>query len=190
MATRFFRARPSATPTGHRIGLRLSDVLTNPPTEAVRAGVLLTLDLAAVKPEWAGTVIPFLELPVCGDLVRLQRAGDGRWTLVDQDFASDLESFWVTLEEETEDSMLDLAEDLADEGMPLGSHVALEESDEGSFQRPVGWEIGDPIRWLQYDRGFEAADYCGSVSSDYYFGTVHAFWFPETGMLHLHFECT
>lgn len=188
--TRYFSAAASDAPTGHRLGLRLADVLTNPPGIPVRAGVLLSLDLGAVRPELAGIAIPFLELPPCGDRVVLERADDGRWTLTDQDYAEDLASFWQVLEQETEDSLQDLADDLASEGIPLGSPVALEPSDDPSYMTPLGWEIGPEVRWLQYDRGNPPEHYCGSVSSDYYFGTVHAFYDPETKVCTLEFECT
>ena len=190
MSTRFFRAVASDDKTGHRFGLRLDDMLTNGPSTPIRAGVLLALDLGAVRDELAGVVIPFLEVPPCGDLVRLKREADGRWTVVDQDYASSVEEMWAVFEEETEDSLVDLAGDLADEGLPPGSAVAFEPSSEGEFQSPLGWEIGEEIRWVQADRGHDPEQYCGSVTSDYYFGTLHAFYDPVAEVCTLAFECT
>jgi len=191
----------------HRFGLQFSDVLAGD-TATTRAGVLLQVDLGRVRAELSGIHVFFAEIPPCFSVVDFQREADGRFRFVRSgDFLlhgtrfdteiEDLRVFFAAIEQESEDTLRDLSDDIVERtGLQLGESVDLVPIPAETDARPaLEWRIGEPCWWQSRRESDFAVDgpewvYAGSITSNYYFGKIMAFYHPNTGLLRQIFECT
>lgn len=173
----------------HTAAVPLTALLSNAP-EGARATAMLVLDLGEIDAAHRGVLVPFLELPSCATTVDLGPGAGGKPQVVDA--YSGLPQLWEDMAQELEDSIADCEDDFTEEsGISLGGRVALVEG-----SGVLNWRHGDEVDWWQSeteaDFGVDGPEwvYAGTVSGDYCFGCVHAFYNTATKVVRNIFECT
>ena len=189
--------KASVSETGNQFALALSDVVKDAPKD-MRAGVLLKFDIGFMHPDMKGHLGAFLELPTSFDSVDCKVLEDGMLEFVTSipngyNTITDLCEEWA---QETEDTIQDMYEASTEDAPQLGGNVTLEVTQDPGYEQPLVISLPDEPQWLQSmtseDHGVSDDDwkFLGQLTSDYYFGTIFAFYNREAKLLRNIFECT
>ena len=191
MGERLLRVAKAEGESGHRAAVPLAALVEEAPA-GTRASALLVLDLGQVRPDLRGTRVPFLELPACATVVDIAPADGGRFRITGAAMGG-VAQLWEDIEDELEEPLQDLIEDFIGEtGLAPGDPAALIEG-----RGPMTWRHGPAVDWWQgsteADAGLDDGGdwvYAGAVTSDFYFGCVHAFYDAASGAIRNVYECT
>lgn len=176
----YFVSKP-APGSPHRMAVKLDEVFADAPTGA-RAGVMLLLDLGAVDPALAGTKVPFVEMAVWMEGLRLTLDASGKWTHDDGGGGGAVARLSAALDKDIEENSM--VESVA------SANVELVES-EDTYDSDVVWcSDFEAVQSLEPDWAGPGFVYAGRVESAAYFGCVHAAFHPQDRVLELYFECT